>query len=95
MASPDGGRLKGKKVKLSLVRIKHHVMYGGMEVQLNSLLTSALYEGEWSASAPGEKAPGTHWRGGWVSPGAGVDAEAKRKICCLPGNRIRFVRSVV
>jgi hypothetical protein len=44
---------------------------GEMEVQLHALLTSALVEGEWSAWHPGqfiprERAPGTHWIGGWV-----------------------------
>jgi hypothetical protein len=38
--------------------------YGGAEIQLHAFLTSALDEGEWSASrsglfAPGERAPGT------------------------------------
>jgi hypothetical protein len=41
--------------------------------------------GEWSALGPsrftrGERAPGTHWTGGWVSPRAGVGAVQKRKI---------------
>jgi hypothetical protein len=36
-------------------------------------MTSALDGGEWSASRPGrftlkERAPGTHWIGGWVGP---------------------------
>jgi hypothetical protein len=48
-------------------------------------LTSALDGGEWSASRPGrytsrERAPGTHWIGGWVGPRAGLDAVAKRRI---------------
>jgi hypothetical protein len=35
--------------------------------------------GEWSASRPGrftprERAPVTHWIGGWVGPRAGLDA---------------------
>jgi hypothetical protein len=42
-------------------------------------LTSALDGGEWSASSTGgfnngERAPGTHWIGGWVGPRAGLDA---------------------
>jgi hypothetical protein len=42
-------------------------------------LTSALDGGEWSASRPGrftptERAPGTHWIGGWVGPRAILDA---------------------
>jgi hypothetical protein len=45
-------------------------------------LTSALDGGEWSASRPGhftlmERAPGTHWIGGWVGPNAGLDAVVK------------------
>jgi hypothetical protein len=48
-------------------------------------LTSALDGSEWSASRPGrftprERAPGTHWIGGWVGPRAVLDEVAKRKI---------------
>jgi len=48
-------------------------------------LTSALDGGEWSVTCPGsftprERAPGTHWIGGWVVPRAGLDAMVKRKI---------------
>jgi hypothetical protein len=48
-------------------------------------LTSALDGGEWSASRPcrfnpRERAPGTHWIGGWVGPRADLDAVVKRKI---------------
>jgi hypothetical protein len=48
-------------------------------------LTSALDGGEWSASRPGrftpwERAPGTHWIGGWAGSGAVLDAVVKRKI---------------
>jgi hypothetical protein len=47
-------------------------------------LTSAL-GGEWSASRPScftprEKAPSTHWIGGWVGHTAILDAVVKRKI---------------
>jgi hypothetical protein len=46
-------------------------VYGGMDVQIHIFLTLALVGGEWSAShpgciTPGERAPGTHWIGGWV-----------------------------
>jgi len=48
-------------------------------------LTSALDGDEWSASHPGrftskERAPGTHWIGGWVGPRAILDAVVKRKF---------------
>jgi hypothetical protein len=48
-------------------------------------LTSALDGGEWSDLRPGrfnhrERAPGTHWIGGWVGPRAVLDAVVKRKI---------------
>jgi hypothetical protein len=44
---------------------------------------SALDGGEWSASRPDrftpkERAPGTHWIGGWVGPRAILDAGVKR-----------------
>jgi hypothetical protein len=47
--------------------------------------TSALDGGEWSAScpsrfAPRERAPDTHWIGGWVGPRTVLDAVVKRKI---------------
>jgi hypothetical protein len=56
-----------------------------VEVQLQSFLTSALDGGEWSASQPAlftprERAPGTHWIGGWVGSRAVLDAVVKRKI---------------
>jgi hypothetical protein len=48
-------------------------------------LTSALDGGEWSALhlgrfTPRERAPVTHWIGGWVGPRSGLDAVVKRKI---------------
>jgi hypothetical protein len=58
------------------------------------LLVTELVEkmepkGEWSASRPyrftlGERAPSTHWIGGWVGPRAGLDAVEKRKFLTLP-----------
>jgi hypothetical protein len=52
-------------------------------------LTSVLGGSERSASRPGrftsrERAPVTHWVGGWVGPRAILDAMVKRKI---PGPR--------
>jgi hypothetical protein len=45
--------------------------YEGVDLQTHVFLTSALVGGEWSVSrpgrfTPGEKAPSTHWIGGWV-----------------------------
>jgi hypothetical protein len=50
-----------------------------------SSLTSALDEYEWSALrigrfTPKERAPETHWIGGWVGPRAVLDAVMTRKI---------------
>jgi hypothetical protein len=52
---------------------------------LLAFLSLALDGGEWSDSHPDrfiprERAPGTHWTGGWVRPRAGLDAVVKRKI---------------
>jgi hypothetical protein len=52
--------------------------YEGVDVYIHIFLTSALAGDEWSASlpgrfTPGERAPGTHWKGGWVDPRAGLD----------------------
>jgi hypothetical protein len=48
-------------------------------------LTSALDGDEWPVSRscrfiPGEIAPDTHWRGGWVHINADLVAVGKRKI---------------
>jgi hypothetical protein len=60
--------------------IKHYAMkeYGAVDVYIHIFLTSALVGGEWSASlpcrfTPGERAPGTHWIGGWMDPRVGLD----------------------
>jgi hypothetical protein len=62
---------------------------------MHIFLTSALVGGEWPASRPchfipGERAPGTHWIGGWVGPRAGLDDE-KRKFLTLPGLEPRIL----
>jgi hypothetical protein len=66
--------------------------YGG--VQIHVFLTSALVEGEWSASGPcrfttWERASGTHWIGGWMNPKASLDDVEKRKLLTLPGLELR------
>jgi hypothetical protein len=37
--------------------------YGGVDVQIQIVLTSALGGGEWSTSRPGRFTPDTHWIG--------------------------------
>jgi hypothetical protein len=74
------------KVKLSLCfnwAPRHDVLGSGGIAPL--ILTSELEGGEWSASrsgrfTPRERAPGTHWVGGWVGPRSVLDAVVKRKI---------------
>jgi hypothetical protein len=58
------------------------------------ILTLALVGGERSASrsgrfSPEERAPGTHWTGGWVSPRTGLDDVEGREILPLPGLKLR------
>jgi hypothetical protein len=59
--------------------------YGGVGVYIHVFLTSALNGGELSASrpdrfTPAERAPGTHWIGGWVTPRTGLDDEMRIEI---------------
>jgi hypothetical protein len=60
-------------------------------------LTSVLDGGEWSASRPGhftlrERAPSTHWIGGWVGPRAVLEAVVKREIpSAMPTDLSRLV----
>jgi hypothetical protein len=68
--------------------------YGGVDVQIHIFLNSALADGEWSVShsgsfIPGERAPGTHWIGGWVNPRAGLEDMEERKLLILPGLELR------
>jgi hypothetical protein len=57
---------------------------------IHIFLTSTLAGGVWSTSRPGrfatgERAPGTHWIGGWMNPRTGMDDVEKRKFLILPG----------
>jgi hypothetical protein len=57
-------------------------------------LTSALLGGEWSASrpcrfTPKERAPVTHWIGGWVGPRAGTSDMSRWQFLTLPGLELR------
>jgi hypothetical protein len=83
-------------VKLSLCLTKHYAIktYGGVDVYIHILLTSALVGGEWSDSlpsrfTPGERAPCTCWIGGWVGPRACLDDVEKRKFLALPALEFR------
>jgi hypothetical protein len=82
----SGGKYKCVKVKQS--RYTPWRRLGERRNSSYSFSTSALGEGEWSASrhgrafTPGERTPGTHWTGGWVGPRAGLDTEVTGKILC-------------
>jgi hypothetical protein len=74
-----------KKLKLINRAARHEGVLRVWRYSSTHSLTSALYGGEWSASHPGrstpkERAPGTHWIGGWVGPRAVLDAVVKKKI---------------
>jgi hypothetical protein len=61
---------------------------------IHIFLTSALVGGEWSASrpcrfTPGEGAPSTHWKGGWVNRRASRHDLKKRKFLPPPGLVLR------
>jgi hypothetical protein len=61
---------------------------------IHIFLTSSLAGGEWSASRPGrfipgDRAPSTHWVGGWVDHIAGLDDVEKRKFLTIPGLELR------
>jgi hypothetical protein len=64
--------------------------YGEVDVYIHIFLTLALAVGEWSAPhpcrfTPGERAPGTHFIGEWVSPTASIYGVEERKFLTLPG----------
>jgi hypothetical protein len=82
-----------------LRKAPHREDVWGMDI---SFLISALDGGKWSGSRPGrlvagERAPGTHWIGGWVGPRAGLEAATKRKSPspCWKSNLGRLARSLV
>jgi hypothetical protein len=64
---------------------RHEGVLGEWKYNSTHSLTSVLDGGEWSVSRPSrfsprERAPGTHWVGGWVGPRAVLDVVVKRKI---------------
>jgi hypothetical protein len=83
-------RLKHLSIKFSrdVSRINSMKTYGGSGSIAAPFLTSALDGSKSSASRPGRfipRYPGIHWIGGWVGPGAGLDAVEKREILPSPG----------
>jgi hypothetical protein len=72
--------------------------YGGVKIEIHIFLTLALAGGEWSALrpgrfTPGERAPGTHWIGGWVDTRVGLHDAEKRKFFPLLGLELQPVVS--
>jgi len=60
-------------------------------------MTTALEEGEGSASRPGRSLPpvlGTHYTGGWVGPRAGLDRCGKSRLLPPPAFNPRTVQTV-
>jgi hypothetical protein len=82
--------VKGKMLSLCFSRApRHEGVLGELRYSSTHSLTSAVDGGEWSTSRPGrftprERAPGTHWVGGWVGPRAVLDVVVKRKILAPP-----------
>jgi hypothetical protein len=63
---------------------------GGVYIEIHLFFTTELrvVGGKWSASrscrfTSGERAPGTHWIGGWVDPRAGTDDMKKLILSVL------------
>jgi hypothetical protein len=69
--------------------------YGGVEVQIQVLLTSVLIGGKWSASRSGRFNPrerhDTHWIGGWMGPRTGLDNVHNRKFLTPQGLELRLL----
>jgi hypothetical protein len=80
------------KILLSKVKLSHYHHANAKRERIYSsysFLTSALNEGERSAShpghilSPGQDPPSTHWIWGWVGLRAFLDTEARGKMLCL------------
>jgi hypothetical protein len=70
---------------------------GGVDVYIHVFLTLAL-DSDWSDTRSerftlGERAPGTHWIGGWVGLRAGLYSVAKVKYLTLPELELQPVGS--
>jgi hypothetical protein len=57
----------------------------------STFLTSALVGGDFTLRPlyPEERATGTHWKGGWMAPGTGLNDVEKRKFLTFPGLEFR------
>jgi hypothetical protein len=79
----------------------HQGAWGERRYSSYSFTTSALDDGEWSASRPGralpqrKDPPGTHWTGGWVGVSAGLDTQAREEQSFRLCRRSNLDRSVV
>jgi hypothetical protein len=78
-------KVKGKVVPVLQLSTTPWKRIGEWKYSSTHSLTSTLDGGEWSVSRPGpftprERAPGTHWIGGWAGPRAVLDTVVKRKI---------------
>jgi hypothetical protein len=81
--------MNGVKVKVKSTCFNWAPRHGGVlgewKYSFTHSLTSALDEGEWSASRPCRfihrvRPPVIHWIGGWMGPRVVLDAVVKRKI---------------
>jgi hypothetical protein len=63
--------------------------YGGVAIQLVSLLTFAQDGGEWLTSCPSGLTWGGGWGGigGWMGPGADLEALKEKKSTSIPEDR--------
>jgi hypothetical protein len=71
--------------------------YERVDIYIPVFFASALVGGVVSFAPrplyPGERALGTHWIGGWMGPGSGLDDVERRKILPPPGLELRHISS--
>jgi hypothetical protein len=94
--------LNNVNIKLSLRLIKHYAMktYGGASIGITPpYVLDLCTRWRWVVSFTirplnsGERAPGTHWLGGWINSSACLDDVENRKSYPF-GNRTRAVQPV-
>jgi hypothetical protein len=80
-------------MKFSLCLLKHHTikMYGALERELHTFLTSVMDGGKWSVLTTNERANSIHRIGTWVGPRACLNLEEKSKYPCVPSGTQTFV----